>query len=422
MLSRLRHRLSRTQKDRRLEPGLFEALDADALLAPHQRDINAIRRQVGVTPDHWKQCYEPVIRNYARFVQNLPASKADHHAAPGGLLAHGLEVARYTVELKQGVALPPGAAPEVQADMQDLWVYACFTAAFLSGLGKVVTDQRITLYNGDGTVQGVWMPISSPIPIGTRYRIVLIEQREYCEHQRISPLLAHHILPLEGQGWVGCNIEVLLAWLAAIQDNTSERGPVGEFIRQAERRSIERDLGSSSLGFDARHLLDSERRSDGVQFSLNPIKSNAGEEAGARDADTTVTTETETADGQPEGVGDSKKEAGNQFLTWLVRSIREESIDINTPEANIHVLPGGLALVPRIFRDFDSANGNSIQRRFLKLGIHRKTPKGKNVWSCQFNSKHSQRFSSVIFIPDAQSTLGVTLPGVNPAVALLSDQ
>src|SRR5699024_9053180 len=113
----------------------LKALDAPALLARFEADIAAIRARVGVPPQYWQSLYQTVLNNYARLVQRLPASESHHHAGLGGLLRHGLEVTQHTLDLKQGVMLPPAAAPEDQAKLQDLWTYACVTAALLHDLG-----------------------------------------------------------------------------------------------------------------------------------------------------------------------------------------------------------------------------------------------------------------------------------------------
>jgi hypothetical protein len=78
-----------------------------------------------------------------------------------------------------------------------------------------------------------------------------------------------------------------------------------------------------------------------------------------------------------------------------------------------------LALVsPGIFRDFDAANWSHAQKRFQKLGVHRKTPQDRNIWTCQAAGHRKQAILKVFLIPDPQSVLGLTLTEVNPFVTL----
>lgn len=223
-------------------PDRLQASDAATLLEPFKGDIAAIRARVGVPPKHWHSLYQTVLNNYAELVQRVPASESHHHSGPGGLLQHGLEVARHALDLRQGVMLPPTAAPEDQAKLQDLWTYACLTAAFLHDLGKPVTDQHITLYDGRGHSCGAWSPLQGPMVPGTAYSIEFNPQRIYRQHERIPPLLAHHMVPPEGLAWLAGAPDALFAWLAAIQGDLGEAGAIGEIIGKADGLSVARNL------------------------------------------------------------------------------------------------------------------------------------------------------------------------------------
>src|SRR3546814_2629606 len=59
--------------------------------------------------------YRTPLERYAELVQVFPASEAHHHAYPGGMLDHGLEIVAYSLKLRQSHLLPVGASPEDQA-------------------------------------------------------------------------------------------------------------------------------------------------------------------------------------------------------------------------------------------------------------------------------------------------------------------
>src|SRR5699024_9338866 len=107
---------------------------------------------------------------------------------------HGIEVAQHALDLKQGILLPRGGAPEVQSRVQDLWTYACFTAALLHDLGKPVTDHRIALFDSRNPRGRAWSPVHGPMPVGAAYRIAFNTKRVYRHHERVAPLLAHHLV------------------------------------------------------------------------------------------------------------------------------------------------------------------------------------------------------------------------------------
>lgn len=224
--------------------GRLQALDAEALLAPFDGDIVAIRARVGVPPQYWQSLYQRVFSNYARLVQRLPASESHHHAGLGGLLQHGLEVTQHTLDLKQGVMLPPAAAPEDQAMLQDLWTYACVTAALLHDLGKPVTDLRITMYDGNG--KQAWSAIQGPMPTGVSYRIAFNSTRVYRQHERLPPLLAHHLIPATGLQWLASDPDVLQNWLATIQGDLADAEAIGAIVGKADGLSVARNLSGNS--------------------------------------------------------------------------------------------------------------------------------------------------------------------------------
>ncbi|WP_111747203.1 MobH family relaxase [Salinisphaera orenii] len=226
----------------------LKVLLSSELLAPFEGELAAIRARAGVPAEHWRSLYQTIFDNYAALVQRLPASESHHHAGVGGLLQHGIEVARHTLDLKQGIILPRGEAPEVQSRVQDLWTYACVTAALLHDLGKPVTDQCIMLYDGPGGSHSAWSAVHGPMPVGATYGIEFNPKRVYRHHERIPPLLAHHLIPIQGLQWIASDQSALHNWLAAIQGDLSDADAIGEIVGKADGLSVARNLiGSKNV-------------------------------------------------------------------------------------------------------------------------------------------------------------------------------
>ncbi|WOA33391.1 MobH family relaxase [Alloalcanivorax xenomutans] len=221
--------------------GRFEVQGAEALLAPHNGLISTLKGLAGVPESHWQRLYQALLDRFAALVQLLPASEAHHHAGPGGLLRHGLEVAHNSLLLRRGILLPPNASPEDQASQQDLWTYACFTGALLHDLGKPVVDQAITFYQTNGSDRA-WTPVSGPMPEGCQYQMTFRHGRVHRQHERIAPLLAPILLPQHGLDWLASAPTLLDAWLAAIQGAMEDAGPLGAIIAKADRRSVAENL------------------------------------------------------------------------------------------------------------------------------------------------------------------------------------
>lgn len=90
----------------------------------------------------------PVIAAFAEFVQLLPASESHHHAEPGGLFTHTMEVANFALDYRRGQILPKGAPPEAIGEQAHRWTYAVFIAALLHDVGKPIADVRVQLRKG----------------------------------------------------------------------------------------------------------------------------------------------------------------------------------------------------------------------------------------------------------------------------------
>ncbi|MGH9650707.1 MAG: MobH family relaxase, partial [Terriglobales bacterium] len=248
---------------------------AEQLLAVPERlkCVQALEDLTRVTPAHFEALYRQALRNYAAYVQQLPASEAHHHTGLGGLLDHGLEAAVLALKLRRGHLLPAGAATEVIDAQADLWSYACFTAVLLHDIGKPAMDQKVELFDKHGDELGPWDPWAGPME-AYAYEARFVRNRSYRLHQRAAPLLARFIVPVEGLRWLTAEREVLTAWLSVISGMPQEAGPLGSIVEEADRLSTAADLTGGvtrqaptarvrplheRLVTGLRHLIDSQQ-------------------------------------------------------------------------------------------------------------------------------------------------------------------
>ena len=111
--------------------------------------LEKIRTSMGFHPDNFSSDVMPLIERFAEFVQLLPASESHHHAQPGGLLIHTLDVAAYAVALRMGYKLPTGAVVEEQIRLGPVWTFGVLVAALLHDIGKPVSDVVVQVYGVD---------------------------------------------------------------------------------------------------------------------------------------------------------------------------------------------------------------------------------------------------------------------------------
>jgi len=225
----------------------FPVLSSNALLAPHCATISRIEELAGVPATYFKEYYLAPLHHYARFVQQLPASEVHHHAYPGGLLSHTLEVINTALSLRQGYLLPPGAAVEALVHLKDVWTYAVFTAALCHDLAKPAVDQTVSLYDVDGQSIGRWDPWRGDLDGNADtqwYGVEFVRNRSYRLHEKASLLLVHRIIPATGLAWLASDRQAFAAWCGCISGDTSQADVLGEIISLADRQSVGHSLGA----------------------------------------------------------------------------------------------------------------------------------------------------------------------------------
>src|SRR3546814_14326305 len=81
--------------------GLSRPESAASLLAMprRQRLLEHIWQRTSLSRKQFASLYRAPLERYAELVQLFPASESHHHAYPGGMLDHGLEIVAYALKL-----------------------------------------------------------------------------------------------------------------------------------------------------------------------------------------------------------------------------------------------------------------------------------------------------------------------------------
>lgn len=266
------------QKGNGAEPTLASApegfllpLPAESLLcASHRKKLlERIWQYTALSEPQFDQLYLDPIRRYASYVQQLPASESHHHAYPGGMLDHGLELVACSLKLRQSYLLPSGAAPEDQAAQADAWSAAIAYGALLHDIGKIAVDLQVEFQNGE-----VWHPWHGPLTQPYRFRYVA--GRDYKLHGAATGLLYTQILRPLQLDWLS-NHPVLWSHLLFLLANHYEHaGTLGELVLQADRVSTAQNIGANpTKALQApkhslqHHLLTGLRHLVKNEFKLN---------------------------------------------------------------------------------------------------------------------------------------------------------
>ncbi|CAB3647542.1 MobH family relaxase [Achromobacter pestifer] len=314
---------------------------AAALLATprRQRLLEHIWQRTSLSRKQFKALYLAPLERYAELVQQFPASESHHHAYPGGMLDHGLEIVAYALKLRQSHLLPAGATPEDQAAQAEAWTAAAAYAALLHDIGKIAVDLHVEL--ADGTT---WHPWHGPMqrPYRFRYRT----DREYRLHSAATGLLYHQLLDPAIFDWLSGYPALWSALLYVLAGQYEHAGTLGELVRQADRASVAQALGGDPAKAMAapKHALQ-RKLLDGLRYLLKEeLKIN-----------------------QPQ--------ASDGWLTqealWLVSKTVSDKL-------RAHLLSQGIDGIP--------ASNTAVFNVLQDHGMLQPTPEGKAIWRATISS------------------------------------
>ncbi|OFU89035.1 MULTISPECIES: MobH family relaxase [Stenotrophomonas] len=221
-----------------LPKGLMRPESAASLLATPRRQklLEHIWQRTSLSRRQFATLYRAPLERYAELVQAFPASEAHHHAYPGGMLDHGLEIVAYSLKLRQSHLLPIGTSPEDQAAQSEAWTAAVAYAALLHDIGKIAVDLHVELADGS-----TWHPWHGPLrqPYRFRYR----DDREYRLHSAATGLLYRQLLDRDLLDWLSGYPSLWAPLLYVLAGQYEHAGVLGELVVQADRASVAQELG-----------------------------------------------------------------------------------------------------------------------------------------------------------------------------------
>ncbi|MEW9900470.1 MobH family relaxase [Chitinivorax sp. PXF-14] len=258
--------------------GLTRPESAASLLATPRRQklLEHIWQRTSVSREQFAMLYRVPLERYAELVQHFPASESHHHAYPGGMLDHGLEIVAYALKLRQSHLLPAGATPEAQAAQAEAWTAGVAYAALLHDIGKVAVDLHVEY--ADGTI---WHPWHGPLQKSYRFRYQ--KAREYRLHSAATGLLYARLLDAGIFDWLSGYPDLWSALLYVLAGQYEHAGMLGELVVQADQASVAQALGGDPAKALAaprhalqRKLLDGLRYLLKEEFKLNQPQASDG--------------------------------------------------------------------------------------------------------------------------------------------------
>jgi len=339
-----------------LPKGWLRPEPAATLLATPRRQklLEHIWQRTSLSRLQFSTLYLVPLNRYAELVQQFPASESHHHAYPGGMLDHGLEIIAYALKLRQSHLLPAGASPEDQAAQSEVWTAATAYAALLHDIGKIAVDIHVELLDGS-----TWHPWHGTLQQSYRFRYR--QGREYRLHSAATGLLYHQLLDRNILDWLCGYPDLWASLLYVLAGQYEHAGILGELVIQADRASVAQALGGDPARALAAPKNALQRKLlDGLRYLLkHELKLN-----------------------QPQ--------ASDGWLTddalWLVSKTVSDKL-------RAHLLSQGIDGIP--------ANNTAVFNVLQEHGMLQPTPEGKAIWKATITSESgwSHRFTLLRLSP-----------------------
>jgi integrating conjugative element relaxase (TIGR03760 family) len=340
-----------------------------------QNTINAIQKHMTFDGDKFDELCVSLLKNLVDYYQDLAETRNSYFSEKGGLVEHALSRTEAALSLCRAYFLAGDDKQENSlSEMQLLWLYALFSAGALQGIGKLMTDYIIEVFDEQGDYKGRWIPLHASLKdSGYFYDYETDNQKPDAHRRRLNVLLARQLMPEKGFEWISSNPDVLEIWLALLSEDHRSAGTLGPILIRADALAINRYFAEKNAkDFGKDRAKFAKATTFGIPSRDKDAIPSANENSG---------------------------EAGVVFIKWLNKALASGKLMIN--KAPLFVVPGGMLMNPDIFKYFirehpQFKNWQEIQQSFLGLNLH-SVDSGGNAVQRFKEAKNNQIHTGVVF-------------------------
>ena len=320
-----------------------------------------------------------LVHNIANHCQSLPETSNSYYARSGGILDYALSRTEAALQLFRQYIIQQDNGD--LSEIQNLWLYALFSASLLKGIGKLQIDYHVNVFDNHGHAIQSWNPlVETLMSVGNHYQFEFKPDREdkITLRQRINLLFAHQLMPNQGFSWIASDPNVLATWLALLNDDWRSAGTLGALLVRADAAAIQRYFHDYILPRTHQRVARSGRIGTFVDGASTPETLFAKEQL-----------------------------LGVEFINWLKGALEAGHLMVN--KAPLLMVSGGLLIGSEAFKLFIQAhptykNWQAVQSGFLSLGLHRLNADGA-IFSRFEQTNNQQIHNGILF-----SNYAVVLP------------
>lgn len=355
--------------------GWFSPQSAEDLLAKENRK-RALRQLWEISPfsrSVWEVFWLIPLRELAIRVQKLPAAQSGPYAREGGMLDEALDVAVCAVRLSRGWILPPGVAPEEQAEQSSAWCTAIFWAALLHNLSVL---NEMTAFHQDGSRW--YSGLAAP---STCWRVRFTPTLP--EIVPKAAMVAHRLLPEQGLCWLSRWSEVTEKLLAYLSGNKTASGVIHAAVSEARKK-----CGLQSSAFTVALTQPIQMSGRLTNNSSSKFQNELAEVTETQKA-TILQVNTEISE--------------ESFWNWLVSAVVGGRLTVNAQDSLVHIINQHVFVqTPDCFYRYLATKPNAkmdkdnIQKNFEALNRHHsRYGKGIYIYRKYESEKKDGRFIKI---------------------------
>lgn len=222
------------------------AASPESLVETQAEVIRRIKGFSPLTPAQFDDLILPVFRRYAEWVHLLPASESHHHYGPGGLLAHGFEVALHAARQADGKQVGIELPPSERAKFQPRWRVAAMLGGLFHDLGKPLVDCGASDTSNTMSWPSMDCSLYSWLVQNklTHYRIYWRPGPRHERHKAVGTAVVREIMGPELLAWLSADPtqEVLPLMMMSIAQGRTASNLMSVVVSQADSLSVEADL------------------------------------------------------------------------------------------------------------------------------------------------------------------------------------
>lgn len=250
------------------DPGI-RLITPEQMLTDQRELLSKVALAIGLPEKNYAQLFHPMFFRLAAFMHLLPASREHHHARPGGLFRHSLEVGLYTLRGTENVILTTMmlGTPLERRNQTIRWRGAALMAGLLHDIAKVYTDVMVTAANG-----AVWQPEHGGLyewarNVGADRYYIEHRQGRHGQHDALQGAFVDMIVTHDFAKWLDeFGGDIYLQFRMCVCGGLSNH-KLPEIVTRADQRSVEKDLrtqkgltGSGGGVSQAQQVVDVMRR------------------------------------------------------------------------------------------------------------------------------------------------------------------